>query len=65
MYGRIYEILGNTASQIQFYVTDSTKNFVKGALYFNTTPNYDSILPAIAYLKKDIVHLMETMSWKK
>jgi gliding motility-associated lipoprotein GldD len=65
VYGRIYELLGDTASQIQFYVTDSTSNFVKGALYFNTIPNYDSILPAIAYLKKDILHLMETMSWKK
>ncbi len=65
VFGSIYEISGNAASQIQFHITDSTHNFIKGALYFYTKPNYDSILPAVDYLKKDIIKLMETVEWKK
>ena len=65
VYGTMHEISGNAASQIQFHLTDSTKNFIRGALYFNTKPNYDSILPAVDYIKKDITRLMETLKWKK
>ena len=64
VYGSLYEITGNAASQIQFHVTDSTKNFIKGSLYFYTKPNYDSVLPAVAYIKKDIMKLMETLKWQ-
>tara|TARA_R110002073_G_scaffold108336_9_gene243626 strand:- start:57761 stop:58315 length:555 start_codon:yes stop_codon:yes gene_type:complete len=64
VFGTLYEITGNAASQIQFHITDSTKNFIKGALYFNTKPNYDSILPAVDYIKKDILQIMETLEWK-
>ena len=46
VFGSLYEITGNAASQIQFHITDSTKNFLKGSLYFYIKPNYDSILPA-------------------
>ena len=60
----MYEITGNAASQIQFHVTDSTNNFIKGALYFYTKPNYDSVLPAVAYIKEDILQLVETLEWK-
>lgn len=63
-FGSMYEITGNAASQIQFHVTDSTKNFIKGSLYFYVKPNYDSILPAVAYIKEDILHLIETLEWK-
>lgn len=65
VYGKLYEFVGNTAVQFQFYLTDSTKNFVNGTLYFDVKPNYDSLRPTIAYLKKDIIHLMETLNWKK
>ena len=65
VFGTLYEISGNAASQIQFHLTDSTNHFIKGALYFYTTPNYDSILPAVAYIKKDIVRFIETMEWKQ
>lgn len=63
-YGAIYEVTGNAASPIQFHITDSTENFITGAVYFNVRPNYDSIIPAIKYLQKDIIHLMETLEWK-
>ncbi|MFT7352979.1 MAG: hypothetical protein ACI9XR_002770, partial [Flavobacterium sp.] len=40
------------------------KNFIKGSLYFYAKPNYDSILPAVNYIKEDILHLVETLEWK-
>ena len=63
-YGAIYEVTGNAASPLQFHLTDSTKNFITGAVYFNVEPNYDSIVPAVKYLEKDLKHLMETLKWK-
>ena len=65
VFGSLYEITGNAASQLQFHVTDSTNNFIKGSLYFYVTPNYDSILPAVSYIKEDILRLIETLEWKK
>ena len=65
VFGSMYEITGNAASQIQFHLTDSTKNFIKGSLYFYTKPNYDSILPAVNYVKKDILRLVETLEWQQ
>lgn len=63
-YGTLYEVIGNAASPLQFRLTDSTKHFITGALYFTAKPNYDSILPAIKYIEKDIEHIMETLNWK-
>ncbi len=63
VYGMQYEIEGNAASNIQFYVTDSTQHFLTAALYFNLEPNYDSILPAVDYVKKDMIKMMESMQW--
>ena len=65
VFGMFYEVGGNAASQSQFYVTDSVKHFLTGSLYFYAKPNYDSILPAADYLKKDIQHIMETIRWKQ
>ncbi|BAO75835.1 gliding motility protein GldD [Winogradskyella sp. PG-2] len=65
VYGMIYEIGGDAASQSQFYVTDSLNHFVSGSLYFYAKPNYDSIYPASEYLKKDIKHIMESIRWKE
>jgi len=64
VYGMIYEVGGNAASQSQFYVTDSTNHFLTGSLYFYAKPNYDSIYPAAKYLENDIKHIMESISWK-
>lgn len=64
VFGMIYEVGGNAASQSQFYVTDSTNHFLTGSLYFYAKPNYDSIYPAAKYLENDIKHIMETVSWE-
>ncbi|MBO7368456.1 MAG: gliding motility lipoprotein GldD [Paludibacteraceae bacterium] len=65
MYGILYQIKGNAASQVQFLLTDSVKHFLRGALYFNNRPNKDSIAPVADYLTEDIVRLMETAEWVK
>lgn len=66
VYGLTYTISGvSAASPYQFYLTDSTKNFVRGALYFNVVPNNDSLAPVIDFIKKDIDHLIETFEWKE
>lgn len=64
-YGMFYQVSGNAASQAQFYLTDSLNHFLTGSIYFEAQPNFDSILPAAAYLKQDIRHLMETVEWKE
>lgn len=65
VYGLIYHIDGmGAASPCQFFVTDSTQHFVRGALYFDVVPNNDSLAPVIDFLKKDIDHLIATFSWK-
>ncbi|HET8885031.1 MAG TPA: gliding motility lipoprotein GldD [Salinimicrobium sp.] len=63
-YGMFYEVRGDAASQAQFYLTDSTKHFLTGSVYFNAVPNFDSILPAASYIKNDMRHLMETVKWE-
>lgn len=65
VYGLFSDIGGNAASQMQFYITDSTEHFMFGALYFNSTPNYDSIQPAIDFIKADVLHLLNTFAWKE
>lgn len=64
VYGLVYDISGNTASNVQFYLTDSTHHFMRGALYFNTVPNIDSLKIVVDYLRKDIVHMIKTFEWK-
>jgi len=66
VWGAIYTISGSgAASPLQFFVTDSSANFLHGALYFNVVPNNDSLAPVIEFLQKDIAHLIETLQWKK
>ena len=62
--GVLYTLGGNTASRYQFTATDSTKHFLRGALYFDVTPNEDSLKPAYDFLEKDIEHMLMTIRWK-
>lgn len=64
VFAKLYNIEGSVATNIQFRATDSVKHVLSGALYFYTRPNYDSIVPAIKYVEKDIIHLIETLEWK-
>jgi gliding motility-associated lipoprotein GldD len=60
----IAELEGEVPSQFQFTITDSTDNFLRGALYFNTKVQNDSLAPAIEYMKKDIMHMINTFDWR-
>lgn len=60
----IEEIQGEVPSQFQFTITDSTTNFMRGALYFNTKVQNDSLAPAIEYVKRDIMHMINTLEWR-
>ncbi|OFX22651.1 MAG: gliding motility lipoprotein GldD [Bacteroidetes bacterium GWA2_31_9b] len=64
VYGILYEIEGNAASPVQFFLTDSTNHYVRGALYFNTEPNKDSLAPVIRFIKEDIIYFIESFEWK-
>ena len=60
----IAELEGEVPSQLQFFITDSTNNFLRGALYFRTSTKNDSLAPAIEYMKIDAIHLINTLEWK-
>lgn len=65
VFGHFYELKGESASNIQIYITDSTKHFVTANLYFNTRPKPDSLAPAVHYIKKDLLHMVDTFRWKE
>ena len=64
VYGILYDLKGNTATAVQFFVTDSTKHFFRGSLYFSAVPNPDSLAPVNEFFRADIIHMIETLKWK-
>ena len=64
IHGIYFSLTGNTATANQFFVTDSTRHFLRGALYFDTAPNEDSLGIVNSFLKKDLEHLINTLKWK-
>lgn len=65
VYGLLFLLDGESASPIQFLLTDSVSNFFRGALYFDCKPNADSLSPVIQYIREDIIELIQTFSWKE
>ncbi|MCB0700507.1 MAG: hypothetical protein H6551_07480 [Chitinophagales bacterium] len=63
VFGTLYRVSGDAASAYQFFATDSTKHFIRGALYFDVAPNADSLKPLNDFLKEDINHLLYSLSW--
>jgi gliding motility-associated lipoprotein GldD len=64
VFGIIYDIEGEAASPLQFFLTDSTSHFFRGSLYFFNAPNPDSVAPVLAFLREDLLHMAETLQWK-
>ncbi len=64
VHGILYDIKGNAASSVQFYLTDSNTHFLRGSLYFNVPPDKDSLAPVISFFREDIIHLVESFAWK-
>lgn len=65
VFGIYYTIDGNVASSAQFFLTDSTKNFIRGSLYFNVEPRIDSIQPVMDFVKKDVDVMIKSFRWKR
>lgn len=63
-FGMVYDLKGDVASAVQFFITDSTDHFLRGSLYFNSRPNRDSLNPVIDFMREDVIHLIETTRWK-
>ncbi len=61
--GILFDLKGNTASNMEFWATDSCKHFLRGALYFETSPNVDSLSPVINYIKKDLIYMINSLEW--
>jgi len=61
--GTFYEVAGNAASAYQFYATDSARHYLRGALYFDVSPNADSLKPVNEFIRTDIEHMLRTLRW--
>ena len=61
--GFVFNVEGPSASPFQFYLTDESDHFLRGALYFNTQSKTDSLAPVIEFVKQDIMHMINTFSW--
>lgn len=64
VHGLFYNVGGNAASAYQFYATDYEKHFLRGALYFDVTPNADSLKPVNEFLRTDIEYVLKSLRWK-
>ena len=64
VFGLVFNIEGNAASPLQFYLTDSIRHFLRGSLYFNAVPNKDSIGPVYEFIHTDIERMIKTLRWK-
>jgi gliding motility-associated lipoprotein GldD len=64
VYGYQFDIGGDAASSSQFFITDSLKHYIRGALYFKSRPNVDSVRPALDFLKVDVDHMIQSFQWK-
>ena len=64
VYGVLFDLEGNTASSMQFFVTDSVRHFFRAAAYCDCVPNADSLAPVYDYLHKDVVRMVESFEWR-
>lgn len=62
-YGILYELDGSTATHTQFYVTDSTRHFLRGSVYFNVRTETDSVAPVVEFLKNDVLKIIGSLTW--
>ena len=62
--GILYDLGGDAASNVQFFLTDTNKHFIRGALYFYSQPNADSMAPVLKFVKADMQQMIKTFEWK-
>ena len=64
IHGVFFSIGGDVATAYQFFLTDSVKNFIRGSLYFDATPQADSLKPVNDFVAEDMRHLINTFRWR-
>ena len=64
VFATFYDFYGNAATPFQFHFTDSAHHFIRGTVYFNATPNYDSIYPVLQYVREDLIHIIKSNIWQ-
>jgi gliding motility-associated lipoprotein GldD len=64
VFGTLFDVEGNVASPMVFYLTDSSAHFLYGALYFDARPNADSLAPVTTRLREDLRRLVGTLRWE-
>ena len=64
IHGVFFKVGGNAATAKQFFLSDTVTNFIRGALYFDVTPNADSLKPVHDFLQVDLDHMINTFRWK-
>ena len=62
--GVFFKVGGNAATSKQFFLSDTIHNFIRGALYFDVTPNADSLKPVQDFLQADMHHMINSFRWK-
>lgn len=62
--GILYDLGGDAASNVQFFLTDTNRHFIRGALYFYSQPNADSMAPVLSFVKEDLKQMVKTFEWK-
>lgn len=64
IHGMFFKVSGNVATANQFFLTDSATHFLRGALYFDATPNEDSLGIVNRFVLDDLKHMINTFKWK-
>ena len=62
--GSCVTLIGNSPSNLHFFATDTKRHFISGSLLFSAAPNYDSLAPAIGYIRNDVQKMLETLRWQ-
>lgn len=64
VYGLLYQLKGDAATSLQFFMTDSTQHFLRGVLYYYASPNADSLKPVNGFMRTEMMHLIESLQWE-
>ena len=64
VYGLLYRLQGEIATNTQFFMTDSANHYLRGVVYFYAAPNPDSLQPVQDFMAAEVVRLIESLRWK-
>ena len=62
--GVYFYVSGDAATSRQFYITDTNRHFIRGALYFDASPNADSLSVVSDFLDADMKHIIGSFRWR-